>query len=52
MTAEEKDRLRIMYKEYRKMLIIQAEAYEQEQEQQELDDYNQWRINGVSPWEL
>jgi hypothetical protein len=41
-----------MYKEYRKMLLIQAEAYEQEQEQQEEDADNQWEINGISPWDL
>ena len=50
MTIEEKDRIRIMEEEYLSMILVQEEAYEKEQEQE--DDYNQWKINGVSQWEL
>ena len=49
MTIEEKERTKVMEEEYLGMLIAQEEAYEQEHEQ---DDHDQWRINGVSPWEL
>ena len=48
MTGEERERLNIMEEEYHKMLLVQDEEYDE----QEHDDDNQWRINGISPWEL